>query len=103
MVSLADTEEKLSRAQSGLLRAADTVSAGQWRTNPAKGQWSAAEVIAHLIIVEKSIIHKSDRILQHPPRRITFFQRFHLPMAFAERRFLRLKSPLPMEDRKAHV
>ena len=38
--------DKLARAQSRLLRTADSVSPDQWQTRPSRGGWSAAEVIA---------------------------------------------------------
>ena len=97
MDSLPTILDNLSRAQTQLLSAADTVPAEQWRTSPGKNRWSAAELIAHLITVEKSIVQRADRITQNPPRRIPLFQRWHLPLALVESRLVKRKSPLPQD------
>jgi hypothetical protein len=89
--------ENLSRAQRQLLTSADTVPAEQWCTSPGKNRWSAAELTAHLILVEKTIVQRADRITQGPPKRITFFQKWHLPMALVESRVVKRKSPLPTD------
>jgi hypothetical protein len=95
--SLPTILKNLSTAQKGLLTTADTISADRWKTSPGKGQWSAAELTAHLIIIEKSIIQRADRITQTPPRRVAFFQRWHLPMALVESRIVKRKSPIPQD------
>jgi DinB superfamily len=95
--SLPTILENLSRSQTALLSAADTVPAVQWTTSPGKDQWSAAELIAHLITIEKAIVQRADRILQHPPLRVPLFQRWHLPMALLESRLIKRKSPLPLD------
>jgi uncharacterized damage-inducible protein DinB len=87
----------LAKAQTGLLRAADAVPSEHWATRPAEGRWSAGEVVAHLIAVERSILAGADKLLQHPPRQVSIYKRFHLPMMVVERRFIRRKSPIPVE------
>jgi hypothetical protein len=89
--------DKLARAQTRLLRAADAVCAEQWKSGPRKGAWSAGELVAHLIMVERSIIGKADRITQKPARPTPLLKRFHLPLALAEARVIRLKSPIPLD------
>jgi hypothetical protein len=89
--------DNLARAQRGLLRAADAVPAEQWTMRPSEGRWSAGEVVAHLITVERSILSGADKLLQHPPRQVPFYKRFHLPMIVVERRFIRRRSPIPVE------
>ena len=89
--------EKLGRAQRGLLRAADAVPADLWKTTPKPGAWSAAELVAHLMIVERSVIRAADKILQKSPKPIPLFKRFHLPLAAVELRVVRRKTPLPLD------
>ena len=89
--------EKLARAQHGLLRAADTVPGELWKTTPKPEAWSAAELVAHLMIVERAVICAADKILQKVPKPIPLLKRFHLPLAAAELRLVRLKSPLPLD------
>lgn len=89
--------EKLARAHHGLLRAADAVPAALWKTTPKPGAWSAAELVAHLMIVERSVIRAADKILQKVPKPIPLFKRFHFPLAAVELRVVRRKTPLPVD------
>ena len=89
--------DNLSRARAGLLRAADSVSAEQWNRNPCEGTWSAAELVAHLIMVERAIIAVADRLLQKPPKSTPLWKRLHLPMALVEARVIRRKTPIPLD------
>src|SRR5256885_11824418 len=68
---LAPMLKKLADAQSRMLSTADEVPSDQWRTPPKNGGWCAAEIIAHLIMVERSVVGSADRVVQHPPRRFT--------------------------------
>jgi uncharacterized damage-inducible protein DinB len=97
MPALTAIIQNLSRAQSELLHVADAIPARQWKTRPAEGRWSAGELTGHLITVERVIIGGTDKLLKKPPEAVSFFKRFHLPMAVAESRLIRLKSPLPLD------
>ena len=88
--------ESLVKAQSRFLRAADEVAAEDWKKRPEEGRWSAAELVAHLIGVEKAVIEKADRVSQKPPKRVPLFRRFHLPIALVESRLIRRKAPVPI-------
>ena len=91
------TLEKLARAQHHLLRSADSIPTEHWKTPPKRGAWSAAEVIAHLVMVERAVVGKADRVLQHTPKEFSFFKRFHLPLALVEGRIIRQKTPVPLD------
>jgi len=86
----------LAKAHTGLLSAADAVPADEWKTRPGKDRWSAAELIAHLMTVERGVIGKADRVAQHPPKRVSLLNRIHIPMALVESRWIRRKSPVPI-------
>jgi hypothetical protein len=94
MPSLATIVENLGRAQSELLRAADTVPAEQWKTAPGEGRWSAGELVGHLITIERAIIRGADKLVQKPPRSVPFYKRFHVPVAVVESRLIRWKTPI---------
>jgi uncharacterized damage-inducible protein DinB len=96
--SLKTIVENLHDARQCLLRTADAVPVEQWKTAPGKGQWSAGELVCHLIIIERAILKSSDRLLQKPPRTLPFYKRFHIPMAIVEARMMRLKTPIPIES-----
>jgi hypothetical protein len=89
--------ENLARAQAEFLSAADTVPADQWERNPREGKWSAAEVVAHLIMVERTILRGADKVVQKSPKPRPFFKRFHMPMALVESRLIPLKTPIPLD------
>ncbi|HKV25012.1 MAG TPA: DinB family protein [Candidatus Acidoferrum sp.] len=86
----------LATAQSEFLRVADLVPADKWATQPEHGGWSAAELVAHLMMVERAVIEKADRVTQKSPRQVPFLKRLHLPMFLVEMRVVRRKSPLPI-------
>jgi hypothetical protein len=89
--------EKLSCAQTAFFMAADSVSPAQWKTKPKADEWSAAELVAHLVTVERAIIGGADRITQKIPKPIPFLKRFHFPMWLVESRIIRRKSPIPLD------
>jgi uncharacterized damage-inducible protein DinB len=87
----------LAKAQTGFLSAADSVPAEEWTIRPSEGRWSAAELVAHLMMVERAVIGKADRVAQKPPKRVSLLKRIHIPMALVESRWIRRKSPVPVE------
>jgi hypothetical protein len=89
--------EKLAQAQSRLLSTADSVPPDQWQTRPTRGGWSAGELVAHLIMVERAVLGSADRVMQHAPRRISLLKRLHLPLALVEARWIRRKTPIPLD------
>jgi hypothetical protein len=90
--------DHLARAQVKLLRAADAVSAEQWRTRPSAEAWSAGELVAHLIMVERTILSHAHHIQEKPPRAIPLLKRFHLPLALVESRLVLRKTPIPIDE-----
>jgi hypothetical protein len=89
--------EKLARAQSEFFRAADSVPMEQWTAKPGVEEWSAAELVAHLIMVERAIVGGADRITRKTPKPIPFYKRLHLPLWVVESRVIRRKSPIPLD------
>ena len=89
--------EKLAHAQTRFLSTADSVRADQWQTRPESGGWSAGELVAHLIMVERAVLGSADRVMQHAPRHVPLLRRFHLPLALVEARLIRRKTPIPLD------
>lgn len=94
---LAPILEKLAQAQSRLLHTADSIPPDQWKTRPVRGGWSASEVIAHLIMVERAVLGSADRVMQHAPKHFSLLKRIHLPLALVEARLIRRKTPIPLD------
>jgi len=95
--SLQAITENLSRAHKQFLRVADSISSEQWNARPGEGRWSAAELVCHLIMVERAIIRNADKLLQRPPTPRPFLKRFHVPMAIVEARLIPRKTPIPLD------
>lgn len=89
--------EKLGKAQFGMLRAADAVSAELWRTRPGPARWAAGELIGHVMTIERGVLAAADRAVQSPPRHFPLILRMHLPVALAESRIFRVKTPIPLD------
>ncbi|MGC2529262.1 MAG: DinB family protein [Candidatus Acidiferrum sp.] len=86
----------LANTQAEFLCAAEAVAAEEWNTMPCEGRWSAAELVAHLMMVERAVIEKATRVTQKPPKRVGLLKRIHIPMMLVEWRVIRRKSPLPL-------
>jgi len=97
MPTLKTIVANLDRAQRELLRAADAVSASQWKVQPGERRWSAGELVGHLMTIERAILQNADRMLQKPPKSVPFYKRFHVPMAVVESRLIRRKTPIPLD------
>lgn len=89
--------ENLSHARERLFLAADAVTPGQWRTPPQPDAWSAAEVIAHLTMVEGTVTGTAGRLLGQPPHTVPFWKRLHVPVRLTEWRAVRRRTPLPLD------
>ncbi|HWW17583.1 MAG TPA: DinB family protein [Candidatus Saccharimonadales bacterium] len=93
----ATTLDKLARAQASLLGAANAIPPALWSARPKEACWSGAEVLAHVITVERVVVAAAKRIFRKPPKHIPMLKRFRLPFAFVEKRMLRLKTPIPID------
>jgi hypothetical protein len=89
--------KKLGVAQHGLLRAADSVPSNHWKRTPSRGGWCAAEVVAHLMMVERSVTATADKLLHKQPKHFPLLKRLHLPFALVEARLVRQKTPIPVD------
>ncbi|HXH68388.1 MAG TPA: DinB family protein [Candidatus Limnocylindrales bacterium] len=98
MTGLQPIREKLARAQSAFFRAADTIPAEKWGNCPAQDEWSAAELVAHLVVVERGVVTRVDQLTQKSALPIPFPKRLHLPLWLVEARVIRRKSPVPMDE-----
>jgi hypothetical protein len=97
MPSLDPILEELARAQDRLLRTADAIPDDLWKTPPREAAWSAAEVMAHVIAIERTITVVARKIFKKQPKQTPLLKRFRLPLAFVEIRLVRLKTPIPID------
>ncbi|HEY1422538.1 MAG TPA: DinB family protein [Candidatus Acidoferrum sp.] len=98
MPELHSAVEKLNRAQADILRAADAVAASDWSTPPDANSWSAAYLVAHLCQVERGVLTYADRVIRKTSLHVPRFKRLHFPVAIVETRWIRRKSPIPLDQ-----
>ena len=89
---------KASRAK--LLAAAEKVSDLRWRDSPQPGRWSAAEVIAHVGMIEDTTIFGMKRLLRSTPKPVRLRKLLHLPVAIAAWRGRKLRTPIPLDAKR---
>ena len=85
--------QKLESSRRQLLSAADEVSAEQWQTPPSEGRWCAAQLVAHLGLVERFILRNADQMTQGQPKARRLLERLHVPLVIVETGWFRRKSP----------
>src|SRR5260370_19576057 len=97
MRTLQPSRQKLARAQTAFFRAADAIPGEKWDNCPGLNQWSAAELVAHLVVVERGVVTNADRLTQRAPIPVSF-PRLHFPMWLVEARVIRRTSPVPLAE-----
>jgi len=98
MTSVQPIREKLARAQTVFFRAADAIPAEKWGNRPSADEWSAAQLVAHLVVVERGVVTRVDQLTQQSPIPVPFPKRMHLPLWLVETRVIRRKSPVPLDE-----
>ena len=97
MANVPSIIDKLNAVRAGLESAAGGVPVELWREPPRPGAWSAAEVIAHLTMVEGKITEGAARLVRSAPAPVPLWNRLHIPARLAEWRGFRVKTPLPLD------
>ncbi len=97
MTDIQPITEKLGRARAALLAVAESVPSEFWRKPPGPERWSAAEVIAHLTMVETAILEGARKMMAHEPRPVPFWRRLHIPPKVSEYRLIKRQTPLPLD------
>ncbi len=91
--------EKLNRSRAGLLSAVERVPTERWQKRPGNGAWSAAEVVAHLTVVETAVVSGATKWVQTEPKPVPFWKRLHLPLALTTLRLVKTKTSIPLDTR----
>jgi hypothetical protein len=97
MTNLRPLLEKLRRTREKFQAAAHAVPVQHWRTPPRSGAWSAAEVVAHVTMVETLMTGAAAKITQKPPVPVPLWKRAHIPVALVAWRGVRVESPIPLD------
>ncbi|MBI3404463.1 MAG: DinB family protein [Acidobacteria bacterium] len=102
MSRVAAISELLKRTAAALRSVADQVPADKWQQQPKSGGWSAAEIIAHLTMVEDAATGKAAKVVKHPPNPLSFRDRVMkapaaLVRTFVVGRIVRRQTPIPLD------
>jgi len=97
---LAPIVRHLQSSRGELLSVAEEVSDLRWRESPAPNSWSAAEVIAHVAMVEERTIFGMKRLLRTTPQPVPLRKRLHLPLAIATWRGRKVRTPIPLDTER---
>jgi hypothetical protein len=67
---------------------------------PAEGEWSVAEIVQHLCLVEARVIKELENGIAREPQRVGFFRRL-IPTSIVSLRLVRVKAPKAMNPLEA--
>jgi hypothetical protein len=97
MMNLRPLLEKLRRTREKFEAAARKIPNQRWRTPPRAGAWSAAEVVAHVTMVETLMTGAAAKITRKPPVPVPLSKRFHIPVGLVAWRGVRVETPIPLD------
>lgn len=97
MTNLRPLLEKLRRTREKFIATARKIPDQHWRTPPREGAWSAAEVVAHVTMVETLMTGAAAKITRKPAVPVPLTKRFHIPVALVAWRGVRVESPIPLD------
>ena len=102
MRDLAPIAKLLENSRAQLLVEANRIPDAHWLESPAQGVWSAGEVIAHVGMIEESIMAGCRKVSQAAPRPVPVLKKIHLPLALTTWRRKKLRSPIPVKPERVH-
>ena len=97
MMNISFLLDKLRRSRKQFEGAARKVPREHWRTPPRAGAWSAAEVVAHVTMVEPLMTGAAAKITRKPPVTVPLWKRFHIPVILVTWRGMRVQTPIPLD------
>jgi hypothetical protein len=97
MINLRPLFEKLRRTRENFEAAARKIPEQHWRTPPRAGAWSAAEVVAHVTMVETLMAGAAAKIIRKPAVAVPLSKRFHIPVTLVAWRGVRVETPIPLD------
>ncbi len=91
---------RLDSIHEKLLGAISGLAPEIYSTRPAEGQWSVAEVVHHLGLVEQRVVDELEAAIARPPARVGLLRRF-IPTSIVSVRSIRVKAPKAMRPLEA--
>ncbi|HEV7683210.1 MAG TPA: DinB family protein [Pyrinomonadaceae bacterium] len=84
--------KRLDSIHQKLLSTIAPLAPSVYSQRPSADEWSVAEIVHHLCLVEERIIQELKSAIAREPRRVAFFRRF-IPTSIFSLRLVRVKSP----------
>lgn len=84
--------KRLDKVHERLTAAVAPLDEKLFAQQPARGGWSAAQIIQHLCLVEERVIKDLEKAISRPPRKVSFVKRF-VPTSIVASRLVRVKAP----------
>jgi hypothetical protein len=103
MKNLAPIKKFLATSRAQFLAVANRIPDAHWLESPEKDVWSAAEITAHVGIIEESIIFGCKKVSQSDPRPVSTLKKIHLPLALATWRRKKIRSPIPLKQERVYA
>lgn len=89
------TLARLNSIHEELLGTVGSLEADVYARQPAAGEWSVAEIVHHVCLVEARVIKELEKAIARPPQRVGFLRRF-IPTSIVSVRLVRVKAPKAM-------
>ncbi|MDX6611164.1 MAG: hypothetical protein QOD75_350 [Blastocatellia bacterium] len=86
------TLRRLDKTHQKLIATIAPIGAEEFSRRPAPEQWSVAEIVQHLYLVEARVIKDLQRALAREPQRVNRLRRL-IPTSIVASRLLRVKAP----------
>jgi hypothetical protein len=86
------TLRRLDSIHSRLVDTITPIDEASFTQNPSEKEWSIAEILHHLYLVEARVIEELEAALANPPRKVALLRRL-MPTFIVASRLLRVKSP----------
>jgi len=93
---------RLDSVHQKLLEIVSPLDATVYSQRPAEGQWSVAEIVHHVCLVEDRVTKELEGAIARAPQRVGFLRRF-IPTSIVSVRLIRVKAPKAMNPLNAPV
>jgi hypothetical protein len=84
--------KRLDTVHQKVIETVSPLEAGLFSRQPSKAEWSVAEIVQHLCLVEERVIKDLEREIARAPQSVGFLRRL-VPTSIVSSRLLRVKAP----------
>ncbi len=92
--------QRLDSVHQKLLGTVSQLEPELYSRRPAEGEWSVAEIVHHLCLVEDRVTKELEGAIARAPQRVGFFRRL-MPTSIVSVRLIRVKAPKDMRPLNA--